>query len=228
MLRPVGGGNAHQMPDSAADLVPASPTLPKLREAAAGCRACPLWEHATQTVFGAGRRSSAVMFVGEQPGDREDRDGTPFVGPAGRLLDEALAVAGIDRQAVYVTNAVKHFKWEARGKRRIHAKPSWSEIAACYPWLEAELAVVQPSVLVCLGATAAQALLGRQFRVTKQRGEWLDSDLAEHVTATIHPSAILRQRDEESRHKEMEAFVDDLRQVAAVLQPEAKPRRSGA
>ena len=217
MLRPVGGGNAHQMPDSAADLVPSSPTLPKLREAAAGCRACPLWEHATQTVFGVGRRSSAVMFVGEQPGDREDRDGTPFVGPAGRLLDEALAVAGIDRRAVYVTNAVKHFKWEARGKRRIHAKPSWSEIAACHPWLEAELAVVQPSVLVCLGATAAQALLGRQFRVTKQRGEWLDSDLAEHVTATIHPSAILRQRDEESRHNEMEAFVTDLRLVASVL-----------
>jgi len=157
------------------------------------------------------------MFVGEQPGDKEDREGAPFVGPAGRLLDEALAQAGIDRRAVYVTNAVKHFKWEPRGKRRIHAKPSWSEMAACRPWLDAELAVVRPGVLVCLGATAAQALLGRQFRVTKQRGEWIDSELADHVTATIHPSAILRQRDEESRHQEMAKFVDDLKLVASVL-----------
>jgi uracil-DNA glycosylase len=205
------------MPDSAADLVPARPTLPKLREAAAGCRACPLWKDATQTVFGAGARGSAAMFVGEQPGDREDREGEPFVGPAGRLLDEALELAGIDRRTAYVTNAVKHFKWEPRGKRRIHAKPSWSELAACRPWLEAELAVVRPRVLVCLGATAAQALLGRQFRVTKQRGEWIESDLAEHVTATIHPSAILRQRDDESRHREMKAFVEDLKLVARVL-----------
>jgi DNA polymerase len=157
------------------------------------------------------------MFVGEQPGDKEDREGAPFVGPAGRLLDEALAQAGIDRRAVYVTNAVKHFKWESRGKRRIHAKPSWSEMAACRPWLDAELAVVRPGVLVCLGATAAQALLGRQFRVTKQRGEWIESELADHVTATIHPSAILRQRDEESRHQEMAKFVDDLKLVASVL-----------
>ena len=205
------------MPDSAADLIPGRPTLPKLRKAAAGCRACPLWEHGTQTVFGAGRRGSAAMFVGEQPGDREDREGAPFVGPAGRILDEALARAGIDRETVYVTNAVKHFKWEPRGKRRIHAKPSWSELAACRPWLEAELSVVQPTVLVCLGATAAQSLLGRQFRVTKQRGEWLDSDLAEHVTATIHPSAILRQRDDESRHQEMAKFVEDLKLVASML-----------
>src|SRR5437763_13805855 len=157
------------------------------------------------------------MFVGEQPGDQEDQQGRPFVGPAGRVLDDALAAAGIDRDATYVTNAVKHFKWQARGKRRIHAKPAWSELAACRPWLEAELAVVKPRVLVCLGATAAQALLGRQFRVTKQRGEWIDSDLAERVTATIHPSAILRQRDEESRHQEMEAFVQDLKLVASVL-----------
>ena len=148
------------MPNSALDLVPARPTLPKLREAAADCRACPLWENATQTVFGAGRRSSVAMFVGEQPGDREDREGAPFVGPAGRILDDALDLAGIDRRAAYVTNAVKHFKWEPRGKRRIHAKPSWSELTACRPWLEAELAVVRPRVLVCLGATAAQALLG--------------------------------------------------------------------
>jgi DNA polymerase len=205
------------MPDSAADLIPARPTLRKLREAAAGCRACPLWEHATQTVFGAGARNSAAMFVGEQPGDREDREGAPFVGPAGRVLDEGLALAGIDRRAIYLTNAVKHFKWERRGKRRIHAKPSWSELAACRPWLEAELAVVRPRVLVCLGAIAAQSLLGRHFRVTKQRGEWIESDLAEHVTATIHPSAILRQRDDESRHREMEAFVEDLGLVASVL-----------
>jgi DNA polymerase len=205
------------MPDSASDLVPSRPTLPKLREAAAHCRACPLWEHATQTVFGGGSRGSVAMFVGEQPGDREDQEGAPFVGPAGRLLDEALERAGIDRRTAYVTNAVKHFKWEPRGKRRIHAKPSWSELAACRPWLEAELAVVRPRVLVCLGATAAQSLLGRQFRVTRQRGEWVESDLADHVTATIHPSAILRQRDDDSRHAEMDAFVEDLKLVATVL-----------
>jgi DNA polymerase len=205
------------MPDSAASLVPSRPSLPKLREAAARCRACPLWERGTQTVFGVGRASSVAMFVGEQPGDREDREGEPFVGPAGRVFDEALAEAGIDRGAIYVTNAVKHFKWEPRGKRRIHAKPSWSELTACRPWLDAELALVRPGVLVCLGATAAQSLLGRQFRVTKQRGEWIESDLAEHVTATIHPSAILRQRDETARHEEMEAFVNDLKLVASVL-----------
>src|SRR5881394_4391045 len=186
MLCRGNGGNAHGMPDSAADLVPSRPSLPKLREAAAGCRACPLWEHATQTVFGAGLARSVAMFVGEQPGDREDREGAPFVGPAGRLLDEALVQAGIDRRAAYVTNAVKHFKWQARGKRRIHAKPSWSELAACRPWLDAELAVVAPRVLVCLGATAAQSLLGKQFRVTRSRGEWLESPLADWVTATIH------------------------------------------
>lgn len=205
------------MPDSAAELVPPRPSLPKLRQAAANCRACPLWENATQTVLGAGGSGSVAMFVGEQPGDREDREGAPFVGPAGRVFDEALGLAGIDRGAAYVTNAVKHFKWEPRGKRRIHAKPSWSELAACRPWLEAELAVVRPRVLVCLGATAAQSLLGRQFRVTKQRGEWIESDLAEHVTATIHPSSILRQRDDESRRAELDAFVEDLRLVASVL-----------
>jgi DNA polymerase len=205
------------MTESAARYVPTRPTLPKLRTAAAGCRACPLWETATQTVFGEGAATAAALFVGEQPGDQEDLAGRPFVGPAGRLLDEALELAGVDRSAAYVTNAVKHFKWEARGKRRIHAKPTWSEQIACRPWLEAELAVVQPAVLVCLGATAAQSLLGKQFRVTKERGRWLDSDLAPHVTATIHPSAILRQRDTESRHKEMDAFVSDLRLVASVL-----------
>jgi len=192
-------------------------TLETLREEAALCRACPLWETGTQTVFGEGAADAEVMFVGEQPGDQEDRQGRPFVGPAGRLLDEALDEAGIDRRTTYVTNAVKHFKWEARGKRRIHAKPSSAEQTACRPWLEAELAVVQPRVLVCLGATAAQSLLGKQFRVTKERGRWVESDLAEHVTATIHPSAILRQRDDESRHAELARFVDDLRLVASVL-----------
>jgi DNA polymerase len=205
------------MAESAAVYVPERPTLPKLREAAAGCRACPLWQTGTQTVFGAGAAKAEVMFVGEQPGDQEDKQGEPFVGPAGRVLDEALELARIDRSTTYVTNAVKHFKWEARGKRRIHAKPTWSEQMACRPWLEAELRVVKPRVLVCLGATASQSLLGKQFRVTKERGRWLDSDLAEHVTATIHPSAILRQRDDESRHAELARFVEDLRLVAAVL-----------
>ncbi|TML85021.1 MAG: UdgX family uracil-DNA binding protein [Actinobacteria bacterium] len=191
--------------------------MEKLREAAAACRACHLWELGTQTVFGEGSSDAQVMFVGEQPGDQEDQEGRPFVGPAGKLLDRALEEAGIDRSLAYVTNAVKHFKWEARGKRRIHAKPNWTELAACRPWLDAELAVVSPRVLVCLGATAAQSLLGKQFRVTQHRGEWVESELAEHVTATIHPSAILRQRDDESRRRELAAFVDDLRIVAGVL-----------
>jgi DNA polymerase len=192
-------------------------SLKALRDAAASCRACPLWETGTQTVFGEGAARATVMLVGEQPGDQEDKAGLPFVGPAGRLLDEALEAAGIERKSAYVTNVVKHFKWEARGKRRIHAKPSWSEVAACRPWLDGELEAVRPTVLVCLGATAAQALLGRQFRVTKQRGTWIESDLAEHVTATIHPSAILRQRTDEDRRREMAQFVEDLTLVASVL-----------
>jgi uracil-DNA glycosylase len=192
-------------------------TLDELRAEAAGCTACPLWKTGTQTVFGEGADSAEVMFVGEQPGDQEDKQGRPFVGPAGRVLDEALEGAGIDRATTYVTNAVKHFKWEARGKRRIHAKPTWTEQTACRPWLESELAVVRPRILVCLGATAAQSLLGKQFRVTKERGRWLESELADYVTATIHPSSILRQRDEESRHREMDGFVQDLRLVASVL-----------
>jgi uracil-DNA glycosylase len=203
--------------ESAAAYLPERPTLPRLREAAAGCRACPLWQTGTQTVFGEGPAGAEVMLVGEQPGDQEDKQGHPFVGPAGRVLDEALELAGIDRGRAYLTNAVKHFKWEARGKRRIHAKPKWSEQMACKPWLEAELAVVRPLVLVCLGATAAQSLLGKQFRVTKERGRWLESDLAEYVTATIHPSAVLRQRDAESRHRELASFVADLKLVASVL-----------
>jgi DNA polymerase len=191
--------------------------LDELRSEAADCRACPLWQTGTQTVFGEGAARAKVVFVGEQPGDQEDKQGRPFVGPAGRLLDEGLELAGIDRSSTYVTNAVKHFKWTARGKRRIHAKPSWSEVAACHPWLEAELAVIRPEVLVCLGATAAQALLGRQFRVTKERGTWVESELAPRVTATIHPSSILRQRTDEDRHREMAGFVEDLKLVASVL-----------
>jgi DNA polymerase len=207
------GGEA----ESAAAYVPEAPTLPKLRKAAAGCRGCHLWERATQTVFGEGKPAAPLMLVGEQPGDQEDLVGKPFVGPAGKLLDRALEEAGIDRTAAYLTNVVKHFKWEGRGKRRIHAKPAWSEMTACRPWLDAEIAVVEPRVLVCLGATAAQALLGRDFRVSRQRGELVESPLAPYVTATIHPSSILRQRDEESRHAELEAFVADLRKVAGLL-----------
>jgi uracil-DNA glycosylase len=192
--------------------------LEVLREEAAGCRLCPLWQTGTQTVFGEGLARATVVFVGEQPGDQEDKAGKPFVGPAGRVLDDALDQAGIDRSAAYVTNAVKHFKWVARGKRRIHQKPNTSEIAVCTEaWLAQELAVVRPEVVVCLGATAAQALLGRQFRVTKQRGTWVESDLAPHVTATVHPSSILRQRTDEERHMEMERFVEDLTRVAQVL-----------
>ena len=201
--------------ETAAPLVPERPSLPRLREAAAGCTACELYKTGTQTVFGEGARSAQAMFVGEQPGDQEDKAGKPFVGPAGRLLDEALEDAGIDRTQVYVTNVVKHFKWVARGKRRIHQKPSWQEVAACRPWLDAELAVVKPRVLVCLGATAAQALLGRQFRVTRERGRRVESDLAAHVLATIHPSAILR--DPETREQEYAAFVADLATVATFL-----------
>jgi uracil-DNA glycosylase len=201
-------------PGTAAPFLPDRKSLAALREAAAGCRGCHLWRIGTQTVFGEGRAGAVVMFVGEQPGDYEDREGRPFVGPAGRLLDQALEEAGIDRDATYVTNVVKHFKWQARGKRRIHAKPNWAETTACKPWLEAELEVVKPRVLVCLGATAAQALLGRDFRVSRRRGELVDSPLAEHVTATVHPSSILRADDREA---EMEAFVADLKQVAELL-----------
>jgi uracil-DNA glycosylase family protein len=202
---------------TAAQYLPGRLSLSSLRDAAAGCQACPLWQTGTQTVFGEGAERSEVMLVGEQPGDREDREGRPFVGPAGRLLDEALEEAGIDRTRAYVTNVVKHFKWQARGKRRIHAKPNWSEVAACRPWLDGELAVVKPEVLVCLGATAAQALLGRSFRVTRERGRPVDSELAPHVLATIHPSAILRA-DDESRARERAAFVDDLKVVTSLLQ----------
>jgi uracil-DNA glycosylase len=196
-------------------------TLDELRAEAADCKACDLWKTGTQTVFGEGSESAEIVFVGEQPGDKEDLAGRPFVGPAGRVLDEGLEAAGIDRSLAYVTNAVKHFKWTARGKRRIHQKPNAAEIAACRPWLEGELAVVQPKVLVALGATAAQALLGRQFRVTKQRGVPVESDLAPYVLATVHPSSILRQETEEDRAAAMQAFVADLKVVAKLL---ASPR----
>jgi DNA polymerase len=201
---------------SAADFLPSELTPPALRAAAAGCQGCHLWQVGSQTVFGEGPESALVMFVGEQPGDQEDREGTPFVGPAGRLLDRALAEAAIDRSTTYMTNAVKHFKWQARGKRRIHQRPTWAEITACRPWLEAELAAVQPRVLVLLGATAAQSLLGREFRVTQNRRKLIESDLADAVTATIHPSAILRG-EPERRETELAAFVGDLRFVAGPL-----------
>jgi uracil-DNA glycosylase family protein len=203
--------------DDGAPPDPERPTLPKLREAAAGCKACDLWKTGTQTVFGEGTSNAEIVFVGEQPGDKEDLAGRPFVGPAGSVLDEALEEAGIDRRLAYVTNAVKHFKWQGRGKRRIHQKPNAAELAACRPWLDAELAVVKPKVLVALGATAAQALLGRQFRVTKERGMPVESDLAPHVVATVHPSSILRQETEEEREEAMQAFVADLRVVAKLL-----------
>jgi uracil-DNA glycosylase family protein len=197
--------------------VPETRSLAKLREAAADCKACDLWKTGTQTVFGEGSSNAEIVFVGEQPGDKEDLAGRPFVGPAGRVLDEALELAGIDRSLAYVTNAVKHFKWTPRGKRRIHQKPNAAEMAACRPWLDAELEVVQPKVLVALGATAAQALLGRQFRVTKQRGVPVESDLAPFVIATVHPSSILRQETDEDRAAAMKSFVDDLKVVAKLL-----------
>jgi uracil-DNA glycosylase len=199
---------------TAAALIPERPTLNSLREAAAGCKACPLWESGTQTVFGEGGAHADVVFVGEQPGDSEDLEGRPFVGPAGQLFDRALEEVEIDRSQVYVTNVVKHFKWKPQGKRRIHQKPNWGEIAACRPWLDAEVAVLKPRVLVCLGATAAQALLGRDFRVSRQRGELVDSPLAPKAIATVHPSSILRAEDRELEYRE---FVRDLRKVAALI-----------
>jgi uracil-DNA glycosylase len=203
---------------TAAPWVPDDGGLTKLQRASKECQGCDLWRNATQTVFGEGPVHPDVMFVGEQPGDKEDLAGHPFVGPAGRVLDEALAAVGIDRRRAYVTNAVKHFKWErGSGQRRIHAKPNQLEIQACRPWLEAELRVLRPKVLVCLGSTAAQALLGRTFRVTIHRGEWVPSSLATNVLATVHPSSILRAPDEAARAEAMEAFIADLRPVAALL-----------
>ena len=202
---------------SADDLIPKQLTFLSLKAAAAECKACDLWKKGMQTVFGEGRRRANVIFVGEQPGNEEDLTGKPFVGPAGRLFDEALAEAGIDRKQTYVTNVVKHFKWEPRGKRRIHKKPNAVEINACRPWLEAEIALVKPQVIVALGATAAQALLGPKFRVTKQRGKFLESTLAPYIMATVHPSSILRAPDDETRRLEYRHFVNDLKKLARVM-----------
>jgi uracil-DNA glycosylase len=206
-----------QSRDSAAEFFPSRKSLKTFRDAAADCKACDLWKRGTQTVFGEGTRRAEVFFVGEQPGNEEDLTGHPFVGPAGRLLNDALADAGIDRAQTYVTNVVKHFKWEPRGKRRIHKKPNSSEITACRPWLEAEIALIKPKVIVCLGATAAKALLGPRFLVSKQRGQFIESTLAPYIMATVHPSSILRAPDEETRHAEKRRFIDDLKKVARVI-----------
>jgi uracil-DNA glycosylase len=199
------------------ELIPSRPTIASVRAASKDCEACDLYKRGTQTVFGEGARKASILFVGEQPGDQEDLSGRPFVGPAGKLLDRTLAEAGIDRAAVYVTNVVKHFKWEPRGKRRIHKKPNAGEIAACRPWLDVEIQLVQPRAIVCLGATAAQALLGRAFKVTAHRGEFVESGLAPLVLATVHPSSLLRAPDDETRRRETERFIDDLRAVARAL-----------
>ena len=204
--------------ETAAPLIPPRPTLNKLRDVAAECKACHLWKLGTQTVFGEGKQTATVMFVGEQPGDKEDLSGRPFVGPAGALLDRALEEAGIDRSKVYVTNVVKHFKWEPRGKRRIHKKPNASEIATCRPWLESEIAVVKPHAIVCLGSTAAQAVIGPKFRVSVQRAQFVKSDLAPLVTATVHPSSILRAPSDEARHAETKKFIDDLKKIRAAIE----------
>ena len=200
----------------ARDLIPGEPTIAALQKAAAGCTACPLYRNATQTVFGEGPERAAIMLVGEQPGDAEDLAGHPFVGPAGKLLDRCLEEAGIDRSRTYVTNLVKHFKWVPRGPRRIHSKPGAVEIEACLPWLEAEIARVAPRIIVALGATAAQALFGRAVRVTRDRGQLLPTDLAPYALATVHPSALLRAPDEETRRREILRFLEDLRKVAEI------------
>jgi uracil-DNA glycosylase len=202
---------------SAADFFPERKSLKAFREAAADCKGCDLWERGTQTVFGEGARHAEVMFIGEQPGNEEDLTGHPFVGPAGRLFNDALEEAGIDRRKTYVTNVVKHFKWEPRGKRRIHKKPNSREISACRPWLKAEINLVKPNVIVCLGATAAQALLGPKFKVSKQRGKFIESTLAPYIMATVHPSSILRAPDNETRHIEKRRFIDDLKRLAGVI-----------
>jgi uracil-DNA glycosylase len=204
---------------TAAELIPENPTLDKLRMVAAGCQACELWTRATQTVFGEGEEvTSGVMLIGEQPGDAEDIAGQPFVGPAGKMLDRALTEAGIDRRQAYVTNAVKHFNWsETRGKRRIHKKPNARQMAACKPWLEAEINLLRPRVIVLLGSTAAQQLMGPGFSVMKERGRLIESPLAPNVIATVHPSSILRAPDDASREEAMQAFIDDLRKVAPLL-----------
>jgi len=203
--------------DTVAALIPPNATLEQLKQAAAGCRACPLWERGTQTVFGDGLPTARLILVGEQPGDQEDKQGLPFVGPAGRILDRALEAAGIARADAYVTNVVKHFKWEAQGKRRLHTKPNSKEIGACLPWLDAEIDLIRPQVLVALGSTAAQALFGKEVLVTRDHGRFLPSSRAPYATVTSHPSAILRTPLEDQRHAALELFIEDLKKVAAVL-----------
>ena len=208
---------AEAEPNDATPFLPDKRTLASLREAAAGCRGCHLWRGATQTVFGEGLKRARLVLIGEMPGDREDRAGKPFVGPAGRELDKALEVVGIDRADAYVTNVVKHFKFEERGRRRIHQTPKRFEVEACEPWLREELALLRPEAVVLLGATAAKATMGASFRITRERGQALESDLAPFVTATVHPSAILRAPDDEARQAERRAFTEDLRTAAGVL-----------
>jgi DNA polymerase len=209
---------------NAAFFIPRKPTIESLRDASQKCKACDLWKNATQTVFGEGDSRPSLMLIGEQPGDKEDVAGHPFVGPAGRVLDEALEAAGINRKDVYVTNAVKHFSWKPaeRGKRRIHKKPRYSEVKACRPWLDAEIALTKPQVIVCMGATAAQALLGREFSVTRDRAKFFPLPLAPYVMATVHPSSILRAQDEESRREQKQAFIADLRIAAAQIKKQRR------
>ncbi|HUR83541.1 MAG TPA: UdgX family uracil-DNA binding protein [Thermoanaerobaculia bacterium] len=216
-MRAIFASSAAVPIQTAAPLIPPRPTLNKLRDAAADCKACDLWKTGTQTVFGEGRPKSLVMFIGEQPGDKEDLAGRPFVGPAGALFNAALEEVGIDRAKVYVTNVVKHFKWEPRGKRRIHKKPNAAEITACRPWLQSEINVIRPRAIVCLGSTAAQAVISRSFKVSTQRGIFVPSDLAEFVTATVHPSSILRAPSDEARRIERARFVEDLSQIASLF-----------
>jgi uracil-DNA glycosylase len=208
---------ATRKPTTAAVLIPQHASVKKLREIAAGCKACPLWKNGTQTVFGEGASHAKVVFVGEQPGFDEDLAGKPFIGPAGKVLDRGLEAAGINREEVYVTNVVKHFKWEPKGNQHIHKKPNASEVAACRPWLDAELEALKPAVVVCLGATAAQSLLGREFRVSRQRGQLVPSPLAPYVIATVHPSSILRAPDADTRHQQMNMFIEDLKTIAKVI-----------
>lgn len=218
----------HSPERSALDYFPDEIDMPSVKAASQACRGCDLYKDATQTVFGEGSSNAGLLFVGEQPGDEEDLKGHPFVGPAGRLFDRALAEAGIDRRTAYVTNAVKHFKWKPQGKRRLHQKPNAAEVEACLPWLAAELEIVRPRILVLLGATAAQALLGKQFRVTQERGQWLASEFAERVIATVHPSSILRAPDAMAREVQFGEFVDDLRTVAAEIERGSVAQQKGA
>lgn len=211
-----------KLPTTAQELIPKRATLASVRKAAGACRACPLWKSGTQTVFGKGPRDAAIFLIGEQPGNEEDLSGQPFVGPAGKLLDRALEKAGIDRKQAYLTNVVKHFKWEPRGKRRIHKKPNGAEIRACLPWLDVEIELVKPAIVVCLGATAAQTLLGKDFRVTLERGRVIREDSLPPIIATVHPSSILRAPDETTRKTEMRRFISDLKKAAAFVGKSAK------